>query len=140
MPYLTRFMEKTVFKNQNFHALVITALGILFCWNLYNVLFAKSYFSLIPLTVQAVVLCLILTRDKNAKLGIRVWSVIMMIGPGLSILGKILKMATGDDIVSMMGPLILQLIFLAVGLLCYHYNDTTVEVEFVDQNKPTPEP
>lgn len=133
-------MKKNVFKNQNFQALVIAALGILFCWNLYNLLFFKSYFSLIPLTVQAVVLYLILTKDKNAKLGIRVWSVIMMIGPGLSILGKVLKMATGDDIVSMMGPLILQLVFFAVGLLCYHYNDTTVDVESVDQNKPTPQP
>ena len=133
-------MEKTVFKNQNFQALVITALGILFCLNLYNLLFAKSYFSLIPLTVQAVVLYLILTRDKNAKLGIKVWSVIMMVGSGLSILSKIVKMALGDDVVSMMGPLILQLLFFAVGMLCYNYNETTVEVEFVEQNNTTPEP
>lgn len=133
-------MEKTVFKNQNFQALLITALGILFCLNLYNLLFAKSYFSLIPMTIQAVVLYLIFSKDKNAKLGIKAWAVIMMIGAGLSTLGKILKLVIGDDIQGMLWPLLIQLLFLAIGLLCYHYNETTVEVEFIEQNKTTSPP
>lgn len=140
MSYMTSFMEKTVFKNQNFHALLLTALGILFCWNLFNVLFAQSYISLLPLGIQAVVLYLILTKDKYAKQGIMVWSAILIIGSGLFILGKTFTMVMGaeEDMVGMIGPMVLKIVFLTIGLLVYHYNDTTVELEFIQKDKTIP--
>ncbi|MEZ4811482.1 MAG: hypothetical protein R2819_14075 [Allomuricauda sp.] len=119
---------------------MLTALGILFCWNLFNVLFAQSYISLLPLGIQAVVLYLILTKDKYAKQGIMVWSAILIIGSGLFILGKTFTMVMGaeEDMVGMIGPMVLKIVFLTIGLLVYHYNDTTVELEFIQKDKTIP--
>lgn len=123
--------EKTVFKNQTFQALLIIGLLILLIWNALNFIVSFNVFLLIPIMVQMIVLMLIISKSKYAKTGIQVWAVIIMIGPTLSILGKTLKILTGDDFGPAIGSLAIQFVVLTFGILVYHYNSTTVTVEYV---------
>lgn len=123
---MASFDEKTVFKNQTFQALVVAALGILMAVNLFNTIFALSYISLLPFAVQATVLVLVLTKDKYAKSAINIWSILLMVGSGFSLLGKIIFLTIGDNVE--LGSLFLQAIFLSIGIAVYYYNMETTEV------------
>jgi hypothetical protein len=125
-------MEKTIFKNQSFYGLLIAALGILLCWNLWTFWISRSLIALIPVIVQIILLVLVLTKSKHAKLGINIWAIILIAGPSLSILGKTIKVLLGDDVLSKIVPLLIQIVILFAGLVIYHYNKTTVEVKNVD--------
>lgn len=125
-------MEKTVFKNQTFHALLLVGIGVLLSWNLYIFSISQNLIALIPATVQVYVLVLVLLKNKNAKLGIKIWSILLIVGPSLSILGKTVQVLLGDEVLSKIGPLIIQILILFVGLTVYHYNNTTVEVKIMD--------
>ena len=126
-------MEKTFFKNQTFQVLIIFALGFLICWNLYTFLISKSLVALIPTVIQVVVLTLVLVKHKHAKMGINVWAIILMLGGGLVILGKLMKLFIGDDITDGLGKLILNAIIFSAGLAIYNLNQKTVEVKRIDE-------
>ena len=126
-------MEKTFFKNQTFQVLIIAALGLLICWNLYTFLISMSLIALIPTLIQIIVLVLVLMKHKHAKMGINVWAVILMLGGGLVILGKLLKFFTGDDIMDGIGKLILNVIIFSAGLAIYNFNQKTVEVKRTEE-------
>ena len=127
-------MEKTFFKNQTFQVLIIVVLGLLICWNLYTFLLTKSLVALLPTIIQIVVLILVLVKHKYAKMGINVWAVILMLGGGLVILGKLLKILAGDDMMDGIGKLILNIIIFSAGLAIYNFNQKTVEVKRTDEN------
>ena len=126
-------MEKTFFKNQSFQILIIVALGLLICWNLYTFLISKSLIALIPTIIQITVLVLVLMKHKHAKMGINVWAVILMLGGGLVILGKTIKLLIGDDVTDGIGKLVLNVIILLAGLAIYNFNQKTVEVKRTDE-------
>jgi len=126
-------MEKTFFKNQTFQVLIIAALGLLICWNLYTFLISMSLIALIPTLIQIIVLVLVLMKHKHAKMGINVWAVILMLGGGLVILGKLLKFFAGDDIMDGIGKLILNVIIFSAGLAIYNFNQKTVEVKRTEE-------
>ena len=122
-------MKKTVFNNQNFYILLLVAITLLLFWNLYIFLTFQNIFALIPAIIQVAVLILILTKNEHAKLGIKIWSVLLIAGPALSIIGKSIKIFLGDDIMSKVSPLAVQFVILICGLTIHHYNKTTVEVK-----------
>lgn len=133
--YQNQPMEKTFFKNQPFQALIIATLGLLICWNLYTFLISMSLMALIPTLIQIIVLVLVLMKHKHAKMGINVWAVILMLGGGLVVLGKLLKIFAGDDIMDGIGKLILNVIVFSVGLAIYIFNQKTVEVKRTEETK-----
>ena len=133
--YQNQPMEKTFFKNQPFQALIIATLGLLICWNLYTFLISMSLMALIPTLIQIIVLVLVLMKHKHAKMGINVWAVILMLGGGLVVLGKLLKIFAGDDIMDGIGKLILNEIVFSVGLAIYIFNQKTVEVKRTEETK-----
>jgi hypothetical protein len=126
-------MEKTVFKNQTFQILIIAALGLLLCWNLYTLFFLKSLVALVPIIVQTTVLVLVLTKNRHAKMGIKIWAIVLMIGGGLVILANTMKLLIGDDISDGTEKLILNIILFTVGLFIYDSNQKTVEVKQIDK-------
>ena len=125
-------MERTIFNNPTFHTAIIIILGILLCWNLYSLLISNNLVALIPMFIQTAILALILTKNKNAKKGIGIWAIILIIGPGISIVAKAIKIFLGDPL-DEISPLIYQLVLLLSGLVIYHYNKTTVEVKMVEE-------
>ncbi|WP_421824634.1 hypothetical protein [Flagellimonas oceanensis] len=127
-------MEKTFFKNQIFQICIIALLGFFICWNLYAFITTKSLVSLIPTIIQFIVLSLILMKHKHAKMGINLWSVLLMLGGGLVILGKLMKFFIGDDITDGLGKLVLNILILSAGIIIYNFNQKTVEVIRTDEN------
>jgi len=125
-------MEKTFFKNQTFEVLIIAVLGLLICWNLYTFLILKNLIALIPTLVQIIVLVLVLMKHKNAKIGINAWAAILMLGGGLVILGKLIKLFIGENITDGIEKLILNVIIFSTGIVIYNYNQKTVEVKRMD--------
>ncbi|SFS36820.1 hypothetical protein SAMN04487906_0181 [Zhouia amylolytica] len=126
-------MERTVFKNQNFYILLITFPGILLCWNLWTFWNSKNLIALIPAIIQIIILGLIFTKNKQAKLAIKIWAIILIAGPSLSILGNTIKVLLGDEILSKIMPLIIQILILTAGLYINHFNNTTVEVKNIEE-------
>jgi hypothetical protein len=61
-------------------------------------------------------------------MAIHFWAIIMMVGPGLSIIGKLIKIATGDDLNFMVDSLVQNLLLFTFGLLIYYFNKKTVFV------------
>jgi hypothetical protein len=133
---MSSFQEKTVFQNQTFQALLVAALGILMSVNLFNVIFGQSYISLLPFAVQATVLALVLAKDKYAKSAINIWSILLMVGSGFSFLGKLIFLLVGDNIE--IGNLLLQGLFLAIGIAINHYNNETTEVVIIQSDSTNP--
>ncbi|ETN93965.1 hypothetical protein [Zhouia amylolytica] len=126
-------MERTVFKNQSFYILLITFLGILLCWNLWTFWNSKNLIALIPAIIQIIILGLIFTKNKQAKLAIKIWAIILIAGPSLSILGNTIKVLLGDEILSKIMPLIIQILILTAGLYINHFNNTTVELKNIEE-------
>lgn len=122
---------KTVFNNQTFQILIIIFLGLLISRNVYNLIITKDLIDLFPILLQIIILALILIKNKHAKIVIKVWSIILMIGPGLIILGIILGLLAGDDLTSRIEKLAQNIIILIIGLLIYNFNEKTVEVKQV---------
>lgn len=73
-------------------------------------------------------------KHKHAKMGINLWSVLLMLGGGLVILGKLMKFFIGDDITDGLGKLVLNILILSAGIIIYNFNQKTVEVIRTDEN------
>jgi len=125
-------MNKIIFKNQTFYYLLISYLIILICWNSYAVV-NGSLFGLIPIVIQLIIIYLLYDKNKHAKIGIKIWSIVLIIGPSLSIVGKLLKTVAGTDLD--LKKLIENLILLTVGILIYYFNDKTVEIEKISEKE-----
>lgn len=124
---------KAVFKNQTFQIVLLIFLGLLISRNIYNYLLTKDIIALVPVVVQIAVFILILTKSKHAKIAIKVWSIILIIGPGLIILGIILSLLGGDDLSIKIEKLAVNIIVLIIGLIIYNFNQKTVEVKRNDK-------
>jgi hypothetical protein len=61
-----------------------------------------------------------------AKPAINFWAILLMIGPGLSIVGKIIKFMTGDKLNAMADSLVQNLLLFTFGVIIYYFNKTTV--------------
>ncbi len=127
-------MEKTVFKNQSFYAILIVVVGILLSLNIYNLVNGFTFMVALQISVSLLLFLLLLLRDKYAKTGITIWSVLLIVGSSLSILGKTIKVILGDEVIPQILPLIVNIVVLTGGLVIWHYNNTTVSVERIHKS------
>ena len=118
-------MERTIFKNSIFYWLLIGYLGVVLIWNGYTTAMGNLY-GLIPLTVQMILIYLIFDKNKFAKVGIKIWSILLIIGPGLSILGGLLKSIAGENMD--FNETFTNLIMLTIGITVFYFNNKTVEI------------
>jgi len=125
-------MEKINFKNQPFYYLLISYLIILLFWNSYAIL-NGNLFGIIPVVIQLIIIYLLYDKNKHAKIGIKIWSIVLIIGPSLSIVGKLLKTVAGTDLD--LKKMIENIIMLTVGILIYYYNENTVKIEKIEMKE-----
>jgi hypothetical protein len=118
-------MEKTEFKNKIFQYSLTGYLILLLCWNLY-VLNTGNLYGLIPIVIQGVLLILIFLKNKYTKIGIKIWSIILILSSGLSLAGKSIKIFLGDEII--ITEFMLKVLFLSIGILIYTFNEKFVEL------------
>ncbi|MBI6120231.1 hypothetical protein [Salegentibacter maritimus] len=116
---------EAVFKNKWFYWLLITYIFLLLIWNTYMVV-TGNLMGLIAVVIELALLYLLFNKHKLAKTAIHFWAIIMMIGPGLSIIGKLIKVVTGDDLNLMVNSLAQNLLLFTFGLIIYYCNKTSV--------------
>lgn len=116
---------KTIFKNKVFYLLLISCLILLSAWNIYSLTIGNSK-AIIPILIQGILIFLILTENKHAKLGISIWAILLMFSNGISFLAKLFKIFLGDEIV--FSALLNKIVFLTIGVLIYFFNKKYVDV------------
>ena len=91
-------MEKTEFKSETFKYSLIVYIITLLCWNLYTLTIGFSN-AIFPIIIQGILLFLILSKYKQAKIGIKIWSLILIFSYGISLLAKLVKIFLNDEII-----------------------------------------
>lgn len=125
---------KTVFKNKTFYHLLISLIAILMLWNLYLLVKLGNIFALAPISLQFILLMLILTQNRYAKLAILIWASVFIIGgPGLIVLGNSIKIISsglqGINIYNWM----FSLISIMIGITIVVFTKRTVAVKTTNQ-------
>jgi hypothetical protein len=118
-------MENTIFKNKMFEYSLIGYLILLLSWNLYA-LGTGNLIGIITCGIQGLLLFLILTKNKYGKIGIKTWAIILILSHGISFLAKLVKIFLGDEIQTT--ELLKKIIFMAIGILIYVFNEKYVEI------------
>ena len=125
-------IEKVRFKNRVFYLLLISCLILLSAWNIYALTIGDLK-AIIPIIIQGVLLFLILTENKHAKLGIKIWAIILILSNGISFLAKLLKIFLGDEVVFL--DLLNKTVFIMVGVSTYFFNKKYVEISTISNKK-----
>ena len=118
-------MTKIKFKEKAFEYALIGYISLLLCWNFYG-LTTGNLKALIPIAIQGILLFLIFSKNKNAKIGIKIWAIILILSYGISFLAKLIKIALGDEI--NLTELLNKAVFLLIGILIYVSNEKYVEI------------
>jgi len=118
-------MEKIRFKEKTFEYALIGYIILLLCWNFYG-LTSGTFKALLPIAIQGILLFLIFSKNKNAKIGIKIWAIILILSHGISFLAKLFKIALGDEI--NLTELLNKVVFLTIGILIYVFNEKYVEI------------
>ena|SRR5690606_859555 len=118
-------MEKIIFKEKAFEYSLIGYITLLICWNFYGLL-SGNLMALVPIAIQGTLLFLIFSKNKYAKIGIKIWAIILILSHGLSLLAKIVKIILGDEIE--MTVLLNKIVMLTIGILIYIFNEKYVDI------------
>lgn len=123
-------MKKTIFVNPVFKGITLIIISILIIRNTYNFLIQQKITGIIPILIQAMIMLLIIKEHKHAKLGIKIWSIFIIVAYGMSLTGKLIKVSLeGDYSINTIYFLLKQVLFLLIGLAILYFNNTTVKVE-----------
>jgi len=118
-------MKKTVFTNTPFYYLLNSYIIALLLYNLY-VIATGNLYGIIPITIQAVMLFLIFTRNEYARIVMLIWAVgVLLIATVFQIVGDLLD--TGFDAIQSFSFLF-NLIQLIVAIIIVDYIRRTVFV------------
>jgi len=124
---------KTVFSNKTFFYLLISFISLLLLWNIYTLVIGNIW-SIIPISVQVILLILILSENQYAKKAILIWVIIFLIvAPLLKLIAIILGLI--NDAIDKtkyevnIRSLIYTVISLAIGILILDYTKRSVKVE-----------
>lgn len=128
-------MRKTEFKNKTFYYLLIIVIAGLLIYNTLVSIKTSNLYGTIPIFIEIVLLILIFTRDKYAKMAIYLWTVVALIISGGAELAASLTEGFNDHFtVVNTNSLIYNLLIFAVGILIIDYTRRTVFVIFVDSD------
>ena len=118
-------MKKIEFKNKVFEYSLIGCIILLLCWNLYT-LTTGNLKSLISITFQGILLFLIFSKNKYAKIGIKIWAIILFLSHGISFLAILIKSFLGDEI--LITQLFNKASFLILGIFIYVSNEKYIDI------------
>lgn len=126
-------MTKSNFKSKTFYWIVILFLTVILIWNLYSIIYSSNLLGLLPITIQFILLALIFTKHKYAKLGIKFWAILfLIISSGLQFIGRLLQdMGNGFINVDFQHYLTTALTVL-IGIIIVIYTNKTVETNEVE--------
>jgi hypothetical protein len=125
---------KTIFKNKTFFRLLIGYISILFLWNIYIGISTSNFWAIIPVTFAVVLLTVILTNDRYAKVIIMTGAIILIVACFLDLLASVLDI--GNNILDHeahgigFNNIIYNLVQLIIQVLILDFTRRTVKVEF----------
>ena len=123
-------MQKSFFNNNAFKIILIVILSSLFLWNLYTYFLWKNTSTIFMLILQLTILILIISEHKYAKICIKIWSVLIILGTFLSFIGKTIKTLLENSFeYTYITDNALDIIFLIIGCLIFYFNNKTVEIK-----------
>ena len=122
-------MKKCHFSNQTVYWIIIAIIGGLMIWNLYATIITGKLIGLLPFTIQAVLIGLILTKNQYAKIGVKIWAIIFLaIASGLQFVGQLLQDAVDNFANANALHYITTGFTVLVGIMIVVYVNKTVEV------------
>jgi len=129
-------MKRTSFKNSNFYWILIIYLCGLLIWNLYLTINYSNLLGLLPITIQIVLLTLIFMKHEYAKIGIKIWAILVLIlGSGLQFVGRLLNgLSDGFSNVDIEYYLTTGLTVI-IGVILLIYTNETVEIVEVEKEE-----
>ena len=117
-------MEKVRFR-RDFEYALYGYISLKIFWNFY-VFSTGEIKALMPILLQGILLYLIYSKNKYAKLGIKIWAVILILSYGMQFFAKILKVTLGDEIE--FSTIANKAVFMTFGILMYIFNEKYVDI------------
>ncbi len=120
-------MKKAVFTNKLFFNLLTGFIILLIACNIFLVVKAISIYRFVPIFIDIVLLILILTKSRYAKIGVTIWaSIFLIIGYGLELAADLIDAFNDSFTTIKTGPIIQSAVGLAIGILIISYTRSTV--------------
>lgn len=120
-------MQITEFKNQTFYYCVLSLLGCLIFYNCYVILYFQEVWGIIPIVIQSIIIGLIITKHKFAKITLKVWAIIfLVVGSSLQILGQGIQDVLEQRMADLMFYLVAGINLLVGSLVVYFTNKTVI--------------
>jgi phosphatidylserine synthase len=127
-------MKKTHFTNQSVYWAIIAIIGGLLLWNLFATITTGKFIGLLPVTIQAVIIGLILTKNEYAKIGVKIWAIVFLaIASGLQFVGRLLQDAADNFENAQALHYITTGFTVLVGIMIVVYVNKTVEVVEIEK-------
>ena len=77
--------------NKKFFYLLISFIVLFILWNFYALIKANNYWAFLPVSIEAILLLLIITHNRYARIATLIWTIIfIIISPALSVLGSVM--------------------------------------------------
>jgi len=126
---------KTVFKNKPFFYVLLGYISSLILYNIFLGITTKNYLALLPIAIQSVLLFLMLTYNKYARIALIWWTTIFqIIGFSLILMGSLLSLAGYAHKVTPVNKIIISSIELVIGITILTFLYKTVKVEWPARN------
>ncbi len=121
---------KTYFNNSIFYWIITSAISLLLLLNIFTLIASFNPITFLPIIIQSLLLYLIFTKNKNAKLGIKIWSILfLIIANSLQLLGGILQiLGKGNPNLGLLDYLKLVILIL-IGTFILIFTNKTVDVK-----------
>ena len=122
-------MKKSEFSNQTVYWTVIAIIGGLMLWNLFATVTSGKLIGLLPVTIQAVLLWLITTKNQYAKIGIKAWVIIFLVSANvLQFFGRLLQDAVESFVNADLLHYVTTGFIVLLGITIFIYVNKTVTV------------
>jgi hypothetical protein len=102
----------------------------LFAWNVTILISTGTLLAIMPLTIGAVLIFLIATKNKFSRLAIMIWSMIfLIIASSLQLLGRLITDSVDNFAAFDLPYYVKAIISIAIGLVIYIYAKNTIVIE-----------
>lgn len=121
---------KTYFKNAIFYWVIISLISLLLFLNLFAFITTLNPIALLPIIIQTILLLLLFTQHKYAKIGIKIWTILfLIIANGLQLLGAILQIMGGGNPTTTILDYTKFIALILLGVAILFFTNKTVETK-----------
>lgn len=114
------------FQQKKFKTFLLSYLILIITYNLYVFLidFPNGW---LPILLNALILLLVISKNKNLKIVLKVWSMIfLIIFPGLQLLSRFMKKFLDNSFTIDFSSSFMAALFVVVGIIIFSYSKSIV--------------